>query len=53
MLRDPGTMSFVKYVGALGMGSRWDVSAIYEIDPDDIGDGDETGESSGEGENVE
>ena len=45
VLRDPGTMSFVKYVSALGMGSRWDVAATYEIDPDDVGGGDDDDDS--------
>ena len=50
VLRDPGTMSFVKYVSALGMGSRWDVAATYEIDPDDIGGGDDDDDSQGSSE---
>ena len=33
-------MSFVKDFSANGMESWRDVSAVYEIDPDDVGDGD-------------
>ncbi|KAL7537582.1 LOW QUALITY PROTEIN: hypothetical protein ACHAWF_006988 [Thalassiosira exigua] len=36
--RDPGTMRFVKYVGAGAPGSRWDVALEYDVN--DVEDGD-------------
>jgi hypothetical protein len=30
-LRDPGVLRFVSYLSAAGQGSRWDVSAQYEM----------------------
>lgn len=38
--RDPGTMKFVKYVGAGSPSSRWDISLEYNVKDDD-GDGSE------------
>lgn len=42
--RDPGTMRFVKYVGAGAPSSRWDVALEYDVKSDeaDEEDGDET-----------
>jgi hypothetical protein len=31
VLREPGTMRFVKYVSAAAPGSRWDAAAVYEV----------------------
>jgi hypothetical protein len=33
--RDPGTMRFVKYVGAGAPSSRWDIALEYEMNPTD------------------
>jgi hypothetical protein len=30
-LRDPGVLRYVKYMSAVAQGSRWDVSAQYEV----------------------
>ena len=30
-LRDPGVLRFVSYLSAAAQGSRWDVSAQYEV----------------------
>ena len=35
VLRDPGTMRFVKYISGAGLSSRWDVSCAYAIDYSD------------------
>ena len=32
VMRDPGTMRFVKYLSTSAPGSRWDVSVEYELD---------------------
>jgi hypothetical protein len=32
VLRDPGVLKFVKYVGAAGRGSRWDIGGEWEVD---------------------
>lgn len=54
VLRDSGTLRFVKYVSRKAKGDRWDISAMYEIEePDDDDeededeDEDETGEANG------
>jgi hypothetical protein len=36
--RDPGTMRFVKYVGAGAPSSRWDIAMEYEVDASDDAD---------------
>eukprot|EP00730_Choanoeca_flexa_P012969 TRINITY_DN4827_c0_g1_i1.p1 TRINITY_DN4827_c0_g1~~TRINITY_DN4827_c0_g1_i1.p1 ORF type:complete len:596 (+),score=157.51 TRINITY_DN4827_c0_g1_i1:124-1788(+) len=45
VLRDPGTMRFVKYVSGAALSSRWDVSGVYTIeyddDDDEMDDGDD------------
>ena len=35
VMRDEGTMKFVKYVSHAAPSSRWDVAAVYEVDQDD------------------
>ena len=57
VLRDSGTLRFVKYVSRAAKGDRWDVSGSYEIeeqdedpDADELAGGDEDGEESEEGE---
>lgn len=36
VLRDPGTLRFVKFVSARAPGSRWDIELVHEIHPEDI-----------------
>jgi hypothetical protein len=46
-LRDPEVLRFVSYLSATAQGSRWDVSAQYEVgmfEEGDSEDGDEEGE---------
>lgn len=45
VLRDPGVMKFVKYLGNAAEGSRFDVSAEYEV-----GQLEEEGEEGEEGD---
>ncbi|KAK7700236.1 putative component of NuA3 histone acetyltransferase complex [Diaporthe eres] len=50
VLRDSGTLRFVKYVSQKAKGDRWDVSATFDIEEQDDDDGDEDGEEdNGEG----
>ncbi|KUI66979.1 Prolyl 3,4-dihydroxylase ofd1 [Cytospora mali] len=52
VLRDSGTLRFVKYVSQKAKGDRWDVSATFDIeeqDDDDDNDDSEEEESNGEG----
>ncbi|KAK5655434.1 hypothetical protein OQA88_5705 [Cercophora sp. LCS_1] len=50
VLRDSGTLRFVKYVSKSAKGDRWDVSGMYEIEEqDEEPDEDEMGEASGVG----
>lgn len=58
VMRDAGTLRFVKYVSARAPGSRWDVAMEFEIDPKDLEHGDEEegedeDDSSEEGESEE
>ena len=51
--RDPGTMRFIKYLGARAPSSRWDVAMEYEVpgdDDDDDNDGEEEEEQEEEEE---
>ena len=41
VMRDEGTMKFVKYVSHAAPSSRWDVAAVYEVDQDDTDSDDE------------
>lgn len=36
VLRDPGTLRFVKFVSARAPGSRWDIELVHEIHPEDM-----------------
>jgi len=45
VLRDRGTLRFVKYVSRSAQGDRWDVSGCFEVEDDD--DGDEEVEAEG------
>lgn len=50
VLRDSGTLRFVKYVSRKAKGDRWDISATYEIeeeDDDDEDDDDEQDDTNG------
>ncbi|KKY37057.1 putative pkhd-type hydroxylase tpa1 [Diaporthe ampelina] len=50
VLRDSGTLRFVKYVSRKAKGDRWDISATVDIEQDDDGDDeDDDGENNGEG----
>lgn len=50
VLRDSGTLRFVKYVSRKAQGDRWDISATFEIEePDDDDDEVAEGEEDGEG----
>lgn len=51
VLRDSGTLRFVKYVSASAKGDRWDVSGMFEIEEqdDEPDEDDENGEGSGAG----
>ena len=51
--RDPGTMRFVKYVGAGAPSSRWDVALEYDVEADDDDDDDEEGDREEEEEGGE
>jgi Rps23 Pro-64 3,4-dihydroxylase Tpa1-like proline 4-hydroxylase len=51
VLRDSGTLRFVKYVSASAKGDRWDVSATFEIEEQD--DAPDSGEEEKEGEEEE
>ena len=46
VLRDEGLMKFVKYLSAAAPGSRWDVAAVYQPEPDS--DSEEEGEEGAE-----
>jgi len=35
VMRDEGTIKFVKYVSGQAPSSRWDVATVYEVDEDD------------------
>jgi hypothetical protein len=48
VLRDSGTLRFVKYVSASAKGDRWDVSGTFEIEEQD-GEPDEGELDEGEG----
>ncbi|KAL2118971.1 hypothetical protein VTJ04DRAFT_5930 [Mycothermus thermophilus] len=48
VLRDSGTLRFVKYVSASAKGDRWDVSATFEIEEQD--DAPDSGEEEKAGE---
>jgi hypothetical protein len=50
VLRDSGTLRFVKYVSASAKGDRWDVSGTFEIEEQD-GEPDE-GEQDMGGEGI-
>ena len=50
VLRDSGTLRFVKYVSASAKGDRWDVSGTFEIaEQDEEPDDEENGGASGAG----
>lgn len=38
VLRDSGTLKFVKYVSRRARGDRWDISGVFEVDDQDEGD---------------
>lgn len=48
VLRDSGTLKFVKYVSRKAQGDRWDVSAVFDVEEQDE-DEDGNGEASGAG----
>ncbi|KAL4920797.1 Oxoglutarate and iron-dependent oxygenase degradation C-term-domain-containing protein [Aspergillus aurantiobrunneus] len=51
VLRDSGTLRFVKYVSAAAKGDRWDVTGEMGVEFDEDGEGEsEDGDEEGEGE---
>jgi Rps23 Pro-64 3,4-dihydroxylase Tpa1-like proline 4-hydroxylase len=51
VLRDSGTLKFVKYVSRRANGDRWDIAGTYEVEEqDDDDDGDDVEEDAGNGE---
>ncbi|KAK1964224.1 hypothetical protein LY78DRAFT_739249 [Colletotrichum sublineola] len=53
VLRDSGTLRFVKYVGRAAKGDRWDISGALDIDIEDEGEGDASGSGSKGGDAAE
>ncbi|KAK4170394.1 putative PKHD-type hydroxylase [Cladorrhinum sp. PSN259] len=49
VLRDSGTLRFVKYVSKSAKGDRWDVSAMFDIEEQDEAPEEDGGEGSGAG----
>ena len=47
-LRDQGVLRFVSYLSAAAQGSRWDVSAQYEVGMFAEGDSEDEDEDDGE-----
>jgi prolyl 3-hydroxylase /prolyl 3,4-dihydroxylase len=47
VMRDEGTMKFVKYVSHAAPSSRWDIAAVYQVDQDDT-DSDDDDELEGQ-----
>ncbi|POR36533.1 Prolyl 3,4-dihydroxylase ofd1 [Tolypocladium paradoxum] len=47
VLRDSGTLKFVKYVSRRAKGDRWDISGVFEVEEQD--EDDENGDEDGEG----
>lgn len=52
VLRDSGTLRFVKYVSRKAKGDRWDISATYEIEEQDDDDDDDDEDEKEEAEDV-
>lgn len=50
--RDPGTMRFVKYVGAGAPSSRWDIALEYDVQSEDMDEENEEGDGFQEGFNT-
>lgn len=48
--RDPGTMRFVKYVGAGAPSARWDIAMEYEVEEQDEEEEEEEGDDDDEAE---
>ncbi|KAL2266597.1 hypothetical protein VTJ83DRAFT_5949 [Remersonia thermophila] len=53
VLRDSGTLRFVKYVSASAKGDRWDVSASFDIEENDNASEDESEAEEGESDEEE
>ncbi|KAH7163135.1 Oxoglutarate and iron-dependent oxygenase degradation C-term-domain-containing protein [Dactylonectria estremocensis] len=49
VLRDSGTLKFVKYVSKNAQGDRWDISGVYEIEEHDDADDEESSEEEWQG----
>lgn len=47
VLRDSGTLRFVKYVSRKAKGDRWDISATYDIEENEEEEDEEGGEGNG------
>ena len=50
VMRDTGTLRFVKYVSAAAPGSRWDIAAECRVHPADRPDGEADASESGDGD---
>ena len=50
VLRDSGTLRFIKYVSHSAKGDRWDISGTYEIEEQEGGEEDEDGDETGLGD---
>ncbi|OLN95909.1 Prolyl 3,4-dihydroxylase ofd1 [Colletotrichum chlorophyti] len=50
VLRDSGTLRFVKYVGRAAKGDRWDISGALDIEEEGEGEGDEAESESESGD---
>jgi len=52
-LRDQGVLRFVSYMSSVAQGSRWDVSAQYEVGMFEEGDSEEEDGYDDDGQGVE
>ncbi|KAI1645692.1 Oxoglutarate and iron-dependent oxygenase degradation C-term-domain-containing protein [Daldinia loculata] len=50
VLRDSGTLKFVKYVSHKAPGDRWDITGSFEVEEGDDNDDDDDNEGDGDGE---
>ncbi|KFA78167.1 hypothetical protein S40288_01353, partial [Stachybotrys chartarum IBT 40288] len=53
VLRDSGTLKFVKYVSKRAQGDRWDISGVFGVDDGDDEDEDEANGKDGAGDDSE
>ncbi|KAH7328729.1 Oxoglutarate and iron-dependent oxygenase degradation C-term-domain-containing protein [Stachybotrys elegans] len=53
VLRDSGTLKFVKYVSKRAQGDRWDISGVFEVEDQDDEEGDDEGDGEGDEDDSE